>query len=310
MLKIGVPVFGYQTFPQFAARVAENGWFSANLGDNIQSIAIRSLLERMGIAREKTISLNRDTLPAYRGEAVALIMNGVFKAGSFPLPDTITPIFIGLCVDSKTVATHRDWFARHAPIGCRDIATCELFRQCSIEAFVSGCLSLTMPLRRGEPAAADGRVLLAYGQGAGEFPSEVLPSMPTDLLGSIEMMSHRIPLFQAPLDLQTCLQVERYARSILADWSARATLVVTPLHHVAAPSIAMGIPTVLCRRQDDSRFSYLKKLMPVWLPGQFHQIDWRPKPVDLKEARTFLVGSLRARLIALGHATKSVSDVI
>ena len=48
-MKIGVPVFGYQHFTALERHVAQHGYFSANLGDNMQSIAVRLLLQRLGV---------------------------------------------------------------------------------------------------------------------------------------------------------------------------------------------------------------------------------------------------------------------
>ncbi|MDQ6438269.1 hypothetical protein RB623_29840 [Mesorhizobium sp. LHD-90] len=84
---------------------------------------------------------------------------------------------------------------------------------------------------------------------------------------------------------------ERVATGLLADYRRKASLVVTPLHHAASPCIAAGIPVIICRRAFDSRFTYLRQLLPVYTPENFHEIDWRPAPVD--------IGGIRANLLNL-----------
>ncbi len=282
-MKIGVPVFGYQHFTNFERQVSEQGYFSANLGDNMQSIAIRLLLRRLGVPSEDIVSINRDTLASYEGPTAALVMNGAFSDWSFPTPPSIRPVFVGLCVSEQTVTRFHDYFSRYQPIGCRDVHTKEIFDRHDISAFVSGCLTLTIP-RRAQTASAD-KVLVVYGSGAGAFPSTVLEGMPAHLLEQTEFVYQRIPLPRFPLAEAQCLEVEAYARALLDRYAATAKLVVTPLHHAATPCMALGIPVVICREHMDSRFSYLSQFIPVNTPETFGSIDWNPTAVDIEPIR-------------------------
>ncbi len=293
-LKVGVPVFGYQHFTSFQMQVERSGYFSANLGDNVQSIAIRRLLERLGVPPGDIVSVNRDTLAEYSGAPVALIMNGAFSRWSFPLPPQVHPIFIGLCVDEQTIVEFRDAFARYQPIGCRDRYTETLFQRYGVDAYVTGCLTLTLPERPAAPAAD--RVLLVYGSGAGAFPSSVLRHMPAHLLDRAEFIYQRMPVTEFPLDQAQCLKVENYARALLQEYAERAHLVVTPLHHAAAPCMAMGIPVVICRTRADPRFSYLAEVTQVHLPESFHAINWEPPALDVRAIRRRLEDLVTAAL--------------
>lgn len=282
-MKIGVTVFSYQHFPQFQQRIAEQGFFTANLGDNMQSIATRALLSRLGVTRSDMLDVDRDTLATYDGEPVALIMNGVFPAHCFPTPPQVRPIFIGLCINEKTLLLHREYFLRHQPIGCRDQYTQVLFARHGVEAYVSGCLSMSLP-HRGSQADA-GKVLVIHGAGAGAFPARAIAAMPPACFAKLEFIFHRIPMFEAPLRPAQCTQIDSYARHLLDYYAHNARLVLTSLHHAAAPCIGMGIPVVICREAMDARFTYLERLTPIYTPEHFERIDWDPAPVDVRAIR-------------------------
>ena len=77
-MKVGVLGFGYAGFDSFKEQLDRTGHYTVNLGDNAQTIAARALLLKLGVRAEDIITVDRDTLPSYDGEPVALIMNGVF----------------------------------------------------------------------------------------------------------------------------------------------------------------------------------------------------------------------------------------
>jgi hypothetical protein len=112
--------------------------------------------------------------------------------------------------------------------------------------------------------------------------------MPPNLLQDAEFVSQRIPVFEFPLGTERRRQVERYAEVLLDYYSENAALVVTSLHHAAAPCMALGIPVILCRQQMDDRFSYLAEFARVHTPDNFDEIDWNPGPADMTSVRRSL----------------------
>ncbi len=285
-IKIGVPIFGYHHFAHCERQILRNGFFTANLGDNMQSIAIRQLLKRCGVSEDNMISINRDTLTSYDGEPVALIMNGVFPQTCFPTPPQVTPIFIGLCVREPTILRFRSYFESHQPIGCRDIETKNLFERHGISAYVTGCLTMTIAKRRADDAnERRQKVFIVYGAGSGAFPAAVLKHIPKAHLDDSEFIFHRIPVSDFPLSEKRSLEVEAYALSLLKRYAAHAKLVITPLHHVAAPCMALGVPVIICREEMDSRFSYIREFIKIHTPETFEQIDWYPSPVNIDAIR-------------------------
>ena len=151
-MKYGYLEFRYNTRRSFEACEGEESDVTINIGDNIQSLAIRSLLSRLGIDDGDIVGINRDDLANYDGEAVMLVMNGCFYPHCFPLPASITPIFFGFNTNSANlIRKNKATFKKHEPIGCRDSATKELLLKQGISAYVTGCLTLTLEQRTHSP---------------------------------------------------------------------------------------------------------------------------------------------------------------
>jgi len=278
--KFGVLSFGYENFFAFDEKLQRDGSYDINLGDNAQSIAARQLWRELLVDDEQIITVNRDTLSTYSGPPCLLIMNAVFFQQSFPVPPAIHPIFVGFRADADVISHNVAYFKRHEPIGCRDVATTACMMSHGIDAFTSGCITLALPPRIKEPT--DGRLLVVYGS---EFPSSVLPHIPTSLSEHCQIIYHRLPVAEFPVSRRTQLLAEAYERYLLDIYRETAAIVLTSLHHVAAPCMAMGIPVILCRLAKDDRFSFLEELTPVYTPDQFSSINWSPLPVDLSVVR-------------------------
>lgn len=279
--KYGVLSFGYQNFFAFEQQLQRSGSYDINLGDNAQSIAARSLLRELGVGDEQIVAVNRDALPRYSGPPCTLIMNAVFFQQSFPLPASIRPVFLGFQAGEQVIKDNIALFKLHEPIGCRDTATTERMRNNGVDAFTTGCITMSLPGRELEPA--DGRLLIVYGS---DFPSSVLQYIPKDLSEGCEFIYHRLPVDEFPVSARTCQAAESYERVLLERYRATAKLVLTPLHHVAAPCIAMGIPVIVCRSESDERFSFLKDFTPIYTPETFAAIDWKPEPIDVSAVKS------------------------
>ena len=131
-----------------------------------------------------------------------------------------------------------------------------------------------------------------YGSYAGTLPAEVIKHIPATLADVAEFVFHRAPAYEHPLPMAARRGLESYEWQLLRRFRDEATLVLTPLHHVAAPCIAMGIPVVICRRDNDPRFSLLADLTPIYTPDAVHRIDWAPKPIDVTELRQRFLSTL------------------
>jgi hypothetical protein len=225
-------------------------------------------------------------------------MNGVFYDRNFPIPNAIHPIFVGFCTKSAgLVERYRDWFKRFEPIGCRDFATAELMRAHGIEAIVTGCLTMTLPRRQAPPAK--GRLFVVHGSGAGQLPSECLKYVPDVLLDSAEFIHNRLAANEIPLSAVSRAWIERYQAHLLDRYRTEASLVLTPLLHVASPCVAMGVPVILCRKNHDTRFDYIKTLLPLYTPDDVAAIDWTPSAIDINRTAARLTAMVMQSLASI-----------
>jgi hypothetical protein len=296
-MKCGVLTFSYANFPKFKRSLEKVGHYTVNLGDNAQTIAARALFRGLGIDDRDIVDVDRDTIASYRGERVAVLMNAVFGKDCFPLSEDIAPIFVGYAGPPDVVAGNADYLRRHQPIGCRDRHTAEQLTKLGVEAYVSGCVTLTFPRRAEAPPGP--KLFVVYGSGAGRLPDGVLRHAPPELLQTAELLFHRLPVHEIPLSAGLRRFAEAYELSIMERLSAQASLVATPLHHVAAPCMARGIPVVIARVNSDRRFSYLQDLTPVYTQETLEHIDWAPASPDVGPIAEAYVARVRAALAAL-----------
>lgn len=119
-------------------------WASTkNIGDDIQTLAGINFLKKKGITEYSYI--DRERLSDYDGEPIILIMNGWFthNINKFPPSNKITPIFISVHINNEyLILKNINYFKKYEPIGCRDMATMQLFHKYNIKAYFSGCLTL------------------------------------------------------------------------------------------------------------------------------------------------------------------------
>lgn len=292
----GVIGFSYDRFARTRREFEQNGRHSANLGDNMQSLAVRHLYRTFGIPAERIVRVDRDRLTDYDGPQVLLPMNAAFRRSNLPVSPRITPLWIGFHAEEATILAARDWLATQGVIGCRDPATANTLNGLGIPAEVTGCLTLCLPSREAGPDPGTGRVLIVRGIGPGALPREALAAMPEDLAARSEVILQRRDMRVLPLTEREMEQNDRIAEGLLHRYHQTADLIVTPLHHAAAPAIAAGIPVVILRNQPSPRFGFLERLVPVHIAPDFSAVDWRPDPVDVSGVKSALIERFRAML--------------
>lgn len=124
---------------------------------------------------------------------------------------------------------HIDYLRRHGPVGARDRATLAMLTDHKVEAYLSGCLTLTLksndiPVRTGEVVAVD-------------VPDTVADELARRCDDPPVRLTHRVDP-QLPA-------AERAHRvnSLLASY-AGARCVVTTRLHAALPCLALGTPVL------------------------------------------------------------------
>lgn len=280
-MKFGVLTFSYAGFKHFERAVQDEGYYTINVGDYMQTLAMREAWSRLGVAADRVVAVDRDTVKTCE-DSVVLLVNACFYEHCFPFPENIIPVFYGFQARAGVIEKNIDYLKRYAPIGCRDFQTAELMRRYGVEAFVSGCVTLTFSIRDVAVKEGEGSLFLIYGEGVGAFPGQILPFIPERFLDRIKLLSHRKPVHEHPLSTEQIALTEAYAKEVFRLYKEQAELVVTPLHHVVAPCWAANVPAVVARATRDSRFSVLDKLQRVYYPEDFNAIDWSADGPDLQ----------------------------
>lgn len=116
-----------------------------NIGDYVQSIAARQFLPSVDFY------VNREHLDNPISDATKLIMNGWFmhNPDNWPPCEKITPLFVAFHMNKLAEGTMLstngiDYLKKHEPIGCRDRYTESLLKSKGIDAYFSGCMTLTL----------------------------------------------------------------------------------------------------------------------------------------------------------------------
>ena len=132
-----------------------------NIGDYIQSIAANQFMHTSEL-------IERETLNAYHGEKMRVIVNGWFMhyPRHFPPSDDIVPLFVSFHIRprvARRLLTERTvaYLRRYEPIGCRDENTVRILEKAGVKAYFSNCLTLTLGMSyKRHPDAASGPVCI------------------------------------------------------------------------------------------------------------------------------------------------------
>jgi hypothetical protein len=116
-----------------------------NIGDYIQSLAAKQFFDKIDIF------ISREKLNQYSDEETRIILNGWFMhdADNWPPKNNILPLFISFHINSvaknKMLSVNSiEYIKKYSPIGCRDKDTVNLLKGYGVNAYFSGCLTLTL----------------------------------------------------------------------------------------------------------------------------------------------------------------------
>lgn len=264
-----------------------------NAGDIAQSMAVDLIYRRMNIPESQIVDIGVEELGSYRGEKVILPINGYFlySAGcpAFPTSPDIVPVFLGVYNTSRQYLRHREYWSHCGPIGCRDEATRQAMRKRGYPAYLLGCMTLTLPRRTREPEHP--KVFLV------DAHPGILPYLPQQLKTSLVRLTHDIPVDASASLAQQRAEMQRKTQEIYRRYREEAGLVITSRLHCAAPCIAMGIPVIVVKDSYDERFGWLDKLVHLYTPDEYDQIDWNPQPLELEEHKERLFRAAKSLIL-------------
>ena len=273
-----------------------------NIGDCIQNIAVENLYRKIGILPTDLTLINRDELPSYSGAHANLVMQSWFghTNGTFPLPwsDNITPIFLGFHINSSNGG--RDMFVaanvpekmrKFEPIGCRDRNTRDFLRSFGLDAYFSGCLTLTLDKRTKKPTGV-GKTFVV------DLNPKALARLPRRIRKRADFsITHLYQFNTYPISENDAIEFENAARKILQRYRDEAGLVITSRIHVAMPCVAMGIPVVfITDRPRDERFDVLRGILPVYSYRDMGWVKWHPVAPDISKLKESIINNAIAQI--------------
>jgi hypothetical protein len=242
---------------------------STNAGDAIQTVAAMRFLPRMDTF------IDRDNLQSYSvSPPTFYIGNGWYSnnADCFPPPDNLQPFYISFhwhpAIDASSTALKH--LKGNEPIGTRDEHTCHWLKQQGIDAYLSGCLTLTLE----RPTLPRGDAILMV-----DVYQPYKNCIPERLRKNAVSLSH------THRKMTSC-SIEKVAWAKLNRY-ATARLVITSRLHAALPCIAFGTPVVLLADRYDIRFAGVCPGLKAQTPEE--HIDWNPPPVDIQRQKQDLI---------------------
>lgn len=267
---------------------------SLNIGDPIQTYAMKQIYKEMEIDESELIEISRYQTKNYNGEYALLPFNSFnaiydrygYPYSTFPLSPKVIPLFISFHLHSRVINERiLDDFRRFQPIGCRDEETLNNIRSKGIQAYLSGCVTALLPRRESEPKK--GKTFFV------DVPDNIMEYVPEEIKKDAVFTTHLIKFMRSSdEEIMTDEEYERFYNhgvSQLKEYRDTASLVVTSRLHAAIPCMAMGIPVILFAENFDGRFSWVEKHLPLYTPDLYDQIDWYPKPVDYEQDKKNII---------------------
>lgn len=236
-----------------------------NVGDNIQSLAAKQYLPQVDTF------INREKLGAYNGDPMQVIMNGWFthNAKNWVPSENIDPLFVSFHMNNTAAPAMLSekgiaYLKKHQPIGCRDQFTADTLNAKGIEAYFTGCLTLTLDSYKVADSERGDDVYIVdplYGYTTYEKVTydykRFLRSIQNgsifnigkrkkhlDLFIDKELQKEAIYINQEP-EAGKYTDAEKFAMAEdLLNKYAKAKLVITSRIHCALPCLAMGTPVI------------------------------------------------------------------
>lgn len=250
-----------------------------NIGDDILSYAASRFLPHVDyiIDREQL-----DIFAPIEKEKVSVIMNGwfLYHKSHWPPSPYINPLFIGIhfsdklsfgIIDSYLDGAGTDYLKTHGPIGCRDDATLHKMQIRNIQAYFSGCLTLT--LNKFSDVKKNNKFILV------DVPENVYQKVLSNIdENQVEVMTHDVDCSYNKQEWRTrSAQVE-----LLLKKYQGAGMVITTRLHCALPCIALGTPVLLLINDNadtQARMGSFKKYVHNCTIKEFlnDEINWKEK---------------------------------
>ncbi|MFL0353815.1 polysaccharide pyruvyl transferase family protein [Xanthomarina sp. GH4-25] len=272
----------------------------SNIGDYIQSLAALHFLPHVDklVSREKLDKVSED---------LYVILNGWFMhhPEHWPPSEHVTPEFISFHINehAKRLMTNKKsiaYYKKHEPIGCRDKFTEKLLKSKGVDAYFSGCLTLTLEKNqylKDEKADVIFCDILSHKNDVVDEGQKipwkkirnphkvVIKKTKKELFKkkTRKLVKKLVPsqlrkdaIYVSNQNFEATTHEEKFeiAKNLLAKYAA-AKLVVTSRIHVALPCLAFGTPVVFIHPERDT--SRLSGLIELFHTFTIKQIEETPK---------------------------------
>lgn len=243
-----------------------------NVGDNIQSLAAKQFLP------QTDVFLNREKLADYQGEKVKMIMNGWFTHNihNWVPTENIDPLFVSFHMNNTAAPFMLSdkgiaYLKKHAPIGCRDKFTAQILQDKGIDAYFTGCLTLTLDSYKVDDSERGDDIYIVDPLYSYPRPEKIFYDAKATIKNiangtafqlsknkkhlkkfiSKELLDSSEFIIQEPPS-NTYTHDEKFAMAEgLLHKYARAKLVITSRIHCALPCLAMGTPVIFVNGFDN-----------------------------------------------------------
>lgn len=259
------------------------GW--RNIGEDMMIFATMNLYKHMGIDEAEIVRLPQSQLRSYDGEDLILPLNFPFF-GNFKMSPKIHPVFIAISVIHSSVVDSMG-LKEYEPIGCRDLYSYRVLKQAGVDAYVNGCMTITLPKRE---LGADRKKVYFI-----DIPEKLRPFIPEELLKDAVFDS------QVFFGDEAYNADEKFTDARYMEYIREAKLVVSSRLHCVVPCAAAGIPTVAVCEKKSFRFDWLDNIMPVYSEKEFADINWDPKPIEFEAEKKLILDHAASRVWAEYH---------
>ncbi len=282
------------------ANIIMNRKGRCTVGDDIQLLAIENLYKNMGIDYNEVVRIPFSELSTYDGDYVVLPI-------SFPLygyshedfvtcfSEKIIPVFLGFATMKQDYRLEDiEYLKRYQPIGCRDQYTMEGLRKNCVDAYLNGCITLTLPkVRNGYD---DKKKIYCI-----DLTDDLIEKIPKELLDDCVFKNH------VYMSDECENGTEEKAKEVYGEYISDAKMIVTTRMHAALPCLAFGIPVILAKKRLSIRFPMIENLIPVYTQQEYDNINWNPILPDIEDLKKQV---MNASIKQIMNAYNKYNDIL
>lgn len=243
-----------------------------NIGDDIQTYVAMKYLPHIDYY------IDREDLSCFMPktkEQVALIMNGWFIHNKLAWPPSpyIKPLLISMHFknlietdvgDLYLKSYGGDYLKKYQPVGARDMETLKRLRNNNIEAYFSGCMTLT--LRKFHGIRKIDKICLV------DLEEKIIEKIKLNTDSNIEILTHNLD--QEQTAKRTIQDRMNDVESLLKKYQ-ESKLVITTRLHVALPCLALGTPVIVLHKKkfDEDRLETYFNYVTNYVDEDFLSMD-------------------------------------